>query len=189
MMKKYLQRILLPLLASSAAFAAEAPAPGPSPSDDGIRTVRASTGLEERTYERIKGPYTDCVSDVMDLKYEQTGDNVVIHLGERFVFADLGHASYSDSSSPDCKVQVDNVLGRGLVRQTTRNTCADPAQSFRAVQELKLTHDRLSYSYSRQGNGPKNSASFVCVFKPQARAPHDNPGELHSPGQSQKAAP
>jgi hypothetical protein len=132
----------------------------------GIQGVQARTGFQENTYERVSGPVDACAGDFLDLQYAQTGDNVVLHLGDRFIFADLAHASRTDDTEPGCKLKVTNILSAGEIIQKSVNTCKDPAQAFVSVQILKQSRERLVYSLNKKtGSKVDAVANFTCVFK------------------------
>jgi hypothetical protein len=133
---------------------------------DGVQSVETRTGFQEHTYERISGPTDACVSDVMDLKYEQTGENVVLHLGELFIFADIARNGYTDDTEPGCKLTVTNSLKKNEIVQERSNTCEDALLGFSETQTLKQTRDRLVYSLKKKTGSPKNSTvEFTCVFQ------------------------
>ncbi|MDR3608658.1 MAG: hypothetical protein P4M08_14945 [Oligoflexia bacterium] len=139
-----------------------------------LKLVREKTGFEERLYERVSGPYDQCVSDVMPLKYELTGDNVVLHLGERFIFADLAQSGYVDTSDPQCRVQVTTDLAQGLITQKTINDCKSPSDSFQYTQQLRFSNGLLTYTHEYRakivGKAGEETSHFTCVFKAQEKS-------------------
>lgn len=135
---------------------------------DGVQSVEARTGFREHSYERISGPYDACVSDLMDLRYEQTGDNVVLHLGELFIFADIARDGYIDDTEPGCKLTVTNFLKKNEITQERSNVCKDALLGFSETQTLTQTRERLIYSLKKKTGSPRNATvEFTCIFQVQ----------------------
>ena len=127
-----------------------------------VQKVKGTLKISAQDYKKVKGSNPQCAG-LLSLSYEESTDNVVVRLGEKFIFPKLNKPQFTEEGDEGCTVATTTSLKEGYVHQDWKQSCKSAKENYEAQQTLSLNEGRLTFSYQKISN-KKILSKYECIY-------------------------
>ncbi len=129
-----------------------------------LNDVKENLKITEGRFEKSNGDSPLCGDDRLALRYEKDGNNIILRLGEKQIFANLALSGFNEKSSDGCDDRTETKTGAGSIYQVIRHACVKNKNSYAVQRSLELKGEKLHFSYERRNQAKELISHAECFY-------------------------
>jgi len=127
--------------------------------------IKSKLEFVEGNYVLVEGSEERCQADVVDLRYEYTEKDVILRLGQKFIFANITQDHFIEPGEHGCSFETNTEIKKKNIKQSTKHVCNSSDENYRMIMTLTAERENLKFTYEKKINQKTKNAKFECLFK------------------------